>query len=232
MIEIAIKNFSTSVTDAEVRAALPAFQRQVSEDYRSVYGGDAKLEWFDKNAAVPGGLWQLYSFESADQAGYLGFHDKTKNGLPIGKNFLGTTKKFGGIWSVTFSHELLEMLADPWVNLSVVDEKLGRAWNFEIADAVEADELGYTINGVQVSDFVKPGYFEPEVASVSKGRSFCNHVTKAFELAPGGYMGFWDFATKSFDQVDARKAEHHAGEAGRFARRQVKHHDRRASTAE
>jgi len=42
-----------------------------------------------------------------------GHHDLTPDGLPVGKSFAGTDKHFGHSWTVTASHELLEMLADP-----------------------------------------------------------------------------------------------------------------------
>lgn len=232
MINIAIKNMSTSVSDADVKRMIAALQEQVSIDYKGVYGLDAKLYWFEKGASIPTGFWQLLGLENADQAGALGYHDKTKQGLPIGKIFFGTTLQYGGTPSVTASHELLEMLGDPWVNLSIVDPARQRAWNYEMCDAVEADELGYKRLGVQLSDFVKPSYFEPEVSGVSKGRSFCNHVKEAFELAPGGYMGFFDFVTNSWDQINAKKPEHHAGHGSRFGRRQQPHQARVISTAE
>ncbi len=232
MIEIAVKNLSTSVSDTDMKLMLLALQEQVSTDFKSVYGIDATLRWFEKSAKVPGGFWQLTAFENADQAGILGFHDKTAQGLPIGKAFVGTTLRYGGIPSVTVSHELLEMLGDPWVNLSVIDTNLGRAWNYEMCDACEADELGYKRHGIQLSDFVKPSYFEPEVTHVSKGRTFCNRISDALTLAPGGYMGYWDFASKSWEQIDAKRAQSHAEAGSRFARRKVGHHERRHSTAE
>ena len=48
-----------------------------------------------------------------------------------------------GKWTVTFSHrELLEMLADPNINLCAFDEDARRLYAYEVCDAVEADALG------------------------------------------------------------------------------------------
>lgn len=233
MIEIAIKNLSTSVSQAEIAKDLPAFQTQVSRDFASVWGIDAKLHLLDKSAALPGGFWQLNIFEDADAANALGYHETTAKGLPLGKVFAKTTIDDGGLWTVTFSHELLEMLLDPYINLTVADSATRRSYSFEACDAVEADELGYKINGIQVSDFALPSYFEPDITlAKTHKRSFCGHVTKPFELASGGYASFLDWSTGEYSQIDARKPEHHAGRGSRFARRKTPHHERRLSTAE
>lgn len=233
MIEIAVRNLSSVVSDTELAHALPAFQKQVSRDFCSAYGIDAKLLLLARAAKPPAGRWQLSVFDDADAANALGYHETTKAGLPLGKVFAKTTMTYGGLWTVTFSHELLEMLLDPQINLTVADAASRRSYSYEACDAVEADELGYKIDGVQVSDFVLPSYFEPDISlAKSHKRSFCGHVTKPFELASGGYASFLDWATGEYSQIDARKPEHHAGRGSRYARRKTAHHERRQSTAE
>lgn len=233
MFEIAIKNLSTVVGDSELAKALPAFQHQVSRDFAAAWGIDARLELLNKGAAVPAGAWQLNVFDNADAAGALGYHETTARGLPLGKVFAKTTIQYGGIWSVTFSHELLEMLLDPWINLLAIDEGHKRAYAYEACDAVEADQLGYAVQGVQVSDFVLPNFFEPDVqVKSSHRRSWRGHVTKPFELAPGGYLSFVDLGTGGWHQIDAARAPAHAGKGSRFSRRKVPVAERRQSTAE
>jgi hypothetical protein len=232
MIEIAIKNLSTVVTQAELAKALPSFQLQVTRDFASVWGIDAKLHLLEKSAPLPGGAWQLNVFDNADEAGALGYHETTAKGLPLGKVFAKTTLDYGGLWSITFSHELLEMLLDPTINLLAIDEQHQRAYAYEACDAVEADELGYTVLGVQVSDFVKPSFFEPGVAVGHTGRSFCNHVSKAFQLAHGGYLSFVDLTNGQWQQIDFNRAPAHAAKGSRAARRRMPVLQRRASTAE
>jgi hypothetical protein len=78
-----------------------------------------------------------------------------------GKVFVGSDIPTGYTWTVTASHELLEMLADPDINLTAFVESTassGVLYAYEVCDACEADEFGYKINGTLVSDFVFPGW--------------------------------------------------------------------------
>jgi hypothetical protein len=193
------------VSDAELSAALPAFQHQVSKDFYGTWGIDAHLKLFGQAAATPTEAYLLYVFDDADQAGALGYHDLGDNGQPLGKVFARTTKQFNGAWTVTFSHELLEMLADPDINLTAVDEEQGRAYMYEACDAVEADNLGYTINNVLVSDFVLRSWFEPTHVAVGEKFAFHSKVSAPFELLPGGYIGYLDLIQGGWHQVTARE---------------------------
>lgn len=204
---IVVKNLSTVVADADLQAALPAFQTQVSRDFcNSGWGIDASLEFLQKKDKLPAGAWLLGVFNDADQAGALGYHDLTKAGLPVGKVFARTTIDNRGKWTVTFSHELLEMLADPNINLCAFDEEARRLYAYEVCDAVEADSLGYDINGITVSDFVLPGWFEPMHAGKNERFAFKSHVKAPFHLLPGGYIGYYDLAGGGWQQLTARTA--------------------------
>jgi hypothetical protein len=203
---VVVKNLSKVVKDAEVETALPAFQKQVSRDFAGAgWGLDVALQFLPKTQKLPANAWLLGVFDDADQAGALGYHDLTKAGQPLGKVFARTTLDDGGQWTVTFSHELLEMLADPNINLCAFDENAGRLYAYEVCDAVEADELGYKIDNVLVSDFVLPGWFEP--LHVGKGEKFAfkSNVTGPFHLLPGGYIGYYDLAGGGWQQLTARE---------------------------
>jgi hypothetical protein len=200
---IAVKNFSTVVTDAELRAALQAFQRQMSGDFAQEWGLDAVFQYLDRAEPLPPGAWQLNNYDDADQAGALGYHDLTPEGLPAGKCFAKTTKTSGGLWTVTFTHEANEMRADPNINLVVMDDANHRLLAYESNDAVEADELAYDIDGVKVSDFVLPSWFR--IGSSGERHAFKSKVTEPFQLLPGGYIGFYDLAGGGWQQLTARE---------------------------
>ena len=157
---IAITNASTCLSDTEVAAAIPALQRQVTIDFRAYWEMDCQLTFLPREEPLVEGWWQISVTDNPDQAGALGYHELTSRGTPLGKVFAGLDLQTGGSWTVTLSHELLEMLADPWINWCAQGSD-GKIYALEVCDAVEADELGYEIDGVLVSDFITPSWFEP-----------------------------------------------------------------------
>jgi len=65
-------------------------------------------------------------------------------------------------WTTTLSHAVLELLIDPWAALFVPgpdprDATRTVLHSYDIFDPVET--LAYEVNGVLVSDFVTPAYF-------------------------------------------------------------------------
>jgi hypothetical protein len=119
-----------------------------------------------------GRRFQIVLTDDPDQAGALGYHEMTRNGTPLGKVFAGLDIRSGSSWTVTLSHELLEMLADPWINWCAEGSD-GRIYALEVCDAVESDSLGYEIDGVLVSDFIgPPGSRRPRpIALISRSGS-------------------------------------------------------------
>jgi hypothetical protein len=217
-IEVAIVNeASPSVcSDDEVAAITQALQRQVDHDFRPTWGIAAKLTAVPKGQDPPASAWVLGVFDDSDQAGALGYHDLTPELHPVSKAFAGTDRKYGASVSVTCSHELLEMLGDPYINTSSLDPRTGRLYAYENADAVEADELGYEIEGVVVSDFVLPQFFDPQHAGKGRPLSFKGNVTEPFSPAKGGYLSYLDLndLEKGWQQVTAEGAPDSGREAG------------------
>lgn len=194
-IHIAVLNRSTVLTDAQVSAVVPALQTQVHRDWAPAWGSDADLTFVASNQQPAPGAWWLVISDDSDQAGALGYHDLTSEGLPIGKVFARSDLDAGLQWSVTASHELLEMLADPDINLAAyvfTSGTTGHLYAYEVADACEADQYGYQINGVTVSDFVFPAWFENFRTAGSTQFDFGKHITTPFQLLPGGYIGVFD----------------------------------------
>jgi hypothetical protein len=196
---VAITNASTCLTDAQVSAVLPAMQRQVSLDFRAYWSVDCQLKFLTRDSPLPNGWWQISVTDNPDQAGALGYHELSSRGTPLGKVFAGLDLQSGASWTVTLSHELLEMLADPWINWCAQGED-GRIYALEVCDAVEADSLGYEIDGVLVSDFITPCWFEPTPADRV---DFKRRIVKPLELASGGYVSVLD-AGGGWTQLAAR----------------------------
>jgi len=190
--QISVINESTVLTDADVTPVVSALQQQVTNDFRPAWGVDAELTMIPQGTPAPAGTWWLVILDDSDQAGALGYHDLTPDGLPIGKVFAASDLKAGTSWTVTASHELLEMLADPNINLTVFVQDAnttGTLYAYEVCDACEDDSLGYQINNILVSDFVYPAWFENFRAQGSTQFDRMNKIQNPLELLAGGYIG-------------------------------------------
>ena len=203
---ISVLNPSTVMSDEEVEALLPIMQKQLI-GFRDEWNVDAQLDFVPKDVTPPAGSWWLSVLDSSDQAGALGYHDVTNEGLPLGKVFAGTDLEHGYQVSVTFSHELLEILVDPEINRCVFLQRKdgsGLIVAYESCDAVEADELGYQIDGVQVSDFVTPKWFMPGFPGPY---DFLDRCERPLQLLAGGYISVYDVSRGGgWQQVTADQA--------------------------
>lgn len=194
-IQIAVINESTVLSDMDVAPVVAALQKQVSHDFCPVWGVDAELTIAATGAQPPTGSWWLVLLDDSDQANALGYHDLTTEGLPIGKVFAASDIKAGTLWSVTASHELLEMLGDPNVNLTVFVQNSNTAgvlYSYEVCDACEDDSYGYAIDSITVSDFVYPSWFESFRAEGSTQFDRMNKIQTPLQLLTGGYIGMFN----------------------------------------
>jgi len=196
-VNIAVINESTVVQDVDVQLALKALQVQVSEHFAPVWGIDAALQFFPAGTTPPPGYWWLVILDNSDQAGALGYHDITDQGLPLGKVFAATDLIYKQQWTVTASHELLEMLGDPYINLAAMkfpgnNGTFMSLYAYEVCDACEADEYGYLIDTTVVSDFVYPTWFESFWERGSKQFDYQQKIHRPLELLPGGYISVYD----------------------------------------
>ena len=211
-IKVAVINASKTLTDAAVAAAVPVLQKQVTRDFAPQWGVPADLLFVGAGKKPPAGSWWLVVLDDSDDAGALGYHDMTSEGLPLGKVFAGTDQTYGLSWTCTASHELLEMLVDPAINLTALVQTpfdptvnvVGRAFAYEVCDPCEADGDGYKIDGVLVSDFVYPAWFEPFRKKGSTKFDQRALLKEPLTLRPGGYMMVYDLSSASgWQQVDA-----------------------------
>jgi hypothetical protein len=82
------------------------------------------------------------------------------------------------------SHEVLEMFVDPNCNLWGSNGQ-GRVYSLEVCDPVEAPT--YEVNGVSVSNFVTPAWFDPQAPKTAQFDRLAK-VPGPFGILPGGYV--------------------------------------------
>jgi hypothetical protein len=142
---------------------------------------------------IPSDASPLVVFDNADQPGALGWHSVTPEGLGYGRAFWKVIQSSGGTLhsgpnslSVTLSHEALEMVGNPYVNMwaDVVDDETQEA--VELCDRVEADSYPIRVSSgldIHVSNFLGPRAFRPGPGPYDWMRL----LTHPFEIRPGGY---------------------------------------------
>jgi hypothetical protein len=210
--DISVINRSTLIQDSEIMVAMEALQAQVTNDFAPVWGVDAQLTLVPEGGNPKPNTWWLVILDTSDQAGALGYHDLTQEGLPLGKVFAQSDLDAGTSWTVTASHELLEMLVDPDINLTVFVQPsatAGTLYAYEVCDACEADGYGYTIGKTLVSDFVYPAWFESFRTPHSTKFDRQGKITQPFQLLSGGYIGVFDVSfSTGWHQLTPQGEEH------------------------
>jgi len=243
MIISVINHTNGRLQDEQVQAGIRAINRQITEDFEPYWSLGAQLRLEGRSGPQPTkqalpdmrGDAVLYLWDKADIAGALGYHDRNNAGIPFGFVFLDIIEKYGESWTVTLSHEALEAILDPEVNLLVQGPHPAEPnrdvfhW-YEACDAVQAET--YKMDGIDVSNFVLPLYFtsSDEVGGRNDflGRAYNGQTLKSFRINPGGYVGFYDpvlgdhdtFSMKG-DVVAARRLEFK--KLAKEARRAVRH---------
>jgi hypothetical protein len=209
-LNVSIINSSTVVTDDQLEPVVAALQVQVERDFGPAWGVDASLTFVPSGGSPDPATWWLTVLDNSDHAGVLGYHDRTSAGLPHGKVFAGTDLLRGHSWTVTASHELLEMLADPDVSLVTfvqTDAHTSRLYAYEVADPCEADQYGYDIDGTTVSDFVMPAWFESFWAAGATQFDQQGLITAPLTVLAGGYASVFDLsAGAGWSQVFGKPA--------------------------
>lgn len=187
-----------------------ALERQAKEHFAPLYGG---LSCTVGLAATPcPQAWTIGLFKDADQPGALGYHDLAPNGLPFAKVFPELDKEDGANLSTTISHELLEMLADPFLRLAVQSDD-GRFYAYEACDPVEQDE--YEIDGVKLSNFVTSNWYTGSGPQLD----YLGLCTSPLQIRSGGYAQYYDAASGWQQVVNGQMRPYRRSIKGRTSKR-------------
>lgn len=183
-----LDNSHAGLSRPDLERIAAALERQLYEHYAPLWQADGvDVRVYDSNISLGGDVAPLVIYDTADQAGELGYHAVADNGMALGRVFLAPIFTNGGTLtsgplsvSVTASHEALEMCGDPYVNAWVdVDGTYEEAR--ELCDRVEGDS--YDIDGVCVSNFCGPRSFRPGAGPYD----YLGLTQGPFQVRPGGY---------------------------------------------
>lgn len=181
--KIAVFNRAKTPLGVPLADLIPALQRYVDECVAPVWGTPARLL---KSRGFVKGAWAMVFLERAGDASTEGIHDLTPDGLPLAKVYVKTSLSNDDLVSVSASHELVEMLVDPALNLMTSGPDSRIMYSYESADPVE--EITFNVNGIAMSDFVYPAYLETFHKPNSVQFDHAKKVHRPFQILSGGYQ--------------------------------------------
>jgi hypothetical protein len=182
-----VNQSSKNITLAEVTAVAAALQIQLDRDFEPAWGVHATVAAFDRNEKIPPSYWPMRIVDQP--VGGLGIH-LDRNHQPYAE--IMATRD----WSVTASHEMLEMLVDPFGNKFISAPDIDPAadqhlvhYLVEVGDPCEV--YSYDVQGIALSDFITQEYYDVH-APVGTSFDFLGRLTKALEVPGGCYISWID----------------------------------------
>jgi hypothetical protein len=195
-VHVALVDESGLVDMATLAEVAGALNEQVQADYLPVWKQTPAT--VGAYPTVPAHTWAIRLKKDIDAPGALGYHadDSVQPYALVDVD--------AGDWTVTASHELLEMLADPWgnrlhgarlprgvesryVQFGLKHDSSRVQYLLEVCDPCEATT--YEVGGVPVSDFLLHSWYRttPDPRPAYSSRGGCVNPR---EVADGGYVSF------------------------------------------
>src|SRR5262249_48892141 len=146
------------VSTARLRRVVGALQTQVDRDFGMVWGATAQIG-LASGTASPAGAWSISIVDEPDVG--LGIHDR--DGCPRAE------VRAGDGWPRAVSPVLLEMIADPrgerfMEGPDITPQCHTRRVRYLVEVCDPCQLYDYSIDGVQVADFVTPDYYRADAA--------------------------------------------------------------------
>ncbi|MBV9703671.1 MAG: hypothetical protein JO163_13160 [Methylobacteriaceae bacterium] len=203
---IGLASKSGSVDLPSLTKVASALSVQIARDLAPIWGCTGTVSVVADPDSIEPGIWPVYIVDDigADAAGY----HQTDHNQPYALVQAGDT------WSLTASHEVLEMLVDPSGNrlvasnaVAVIDNEVRDCpgkfeYLVEVADPSEDETSAYLIDDVLVADFYTPHYFDT-TASVGVRYSFKGRIRRPREVLPNGYLSWFNPSSGHMQQARA-----------------------------
>ena len=202
--QVALVSEAPSVSFSDVSAVAAALQKQATRDFGPIWQVNATVSAFDTLESVPVDYWPIIVRDNINQPGAAGYHTDD-NGQPF------SLVEADAQWQLTASHEILEMLADPFGNRTIAGSPppqapaplsaLGRVtYLVEVCDPCEDAQFAYGVNGQQLSDFITPHYYDPNGATGTQ-YSFRGNIHAPHTVLESGYVSFGNPVTDEWFQI-------------------------------
>src|ERR1035438_10399326 len=207
VVQIGLVDKTGKIDTELLQETAAAISIQITRDLSPIWDVQATVQHLPSPKKIPVGVWPVFLVAKLppDEGG---FHLDKKN-QPYAE-VIGTPASAG--WTLDASHEIVEMLVDPMGNRlqssraieisgsGVADTTGAFEYLVEACDPCEADAYAYSINGIAVSDFITPNFYDPVVNSGTR-YSFGGNIPAPRQVLPGGYISFVDPATDDMEQI-------------------------------
>ena len=207
VIQVGLVDTTGALDPTLVEATAAALNMQVMRDLPQFWNVQATVRYLPNSKKVPVGVWPILLVAKLPP-GEGGVH-LTKKNQPYSL-VIGTPDSSD--WTIDASHETIEMLVDPSGNRLQASRAIEIAGNdvkdaageyeylVEACDPCEANQYAYSINGIAVSDFITPRFYDPVVTSGTR-YSFGGNITRPRQVLPGGYISFTDPQSDNWEQI-------------------------------
>lgn len=223
---VALVSLTSDISNKSLMQAAAAVQKQITRDFTPFWGLRATVDAFEDLASVPSDYHPVVVFGDPDELmGRLDFAIGGEYATQLIDDFererlsglhlnAFTRQPFALVaasdaWSVTVSHEVLELLADPFGNRLIaaahpLDRRQRVKYLLEVCDPCQG--IWYPVNGVPVSDFYTPRYFDPVAVDGSRF-SFTGALESPLQILEGGYLSWIDPEDSGLYQLGAGESE-------------------------
>jgi hypothetical protein len=207
VIQVGLVDKTGALDPKLVQAAAAALNIQAMRDLSNIWNVQATVRYLPDPTNIPIGIWPVFLVAKLPP-GEGGVH-LDKNNQPYSL-VIGTPGNDD--WTIDASHETVEMLVDPQgsrLQTSRAIEIVGKGvqdaigqfdYVVEACDPCEANQYAYSIDGIGVSDFITPQFYDPVVTSGTR-YSFGGHVQRPRQVLPGGYISFVNPQSNEVQQI-------------------------------
>jgi hypothetical protein len=183
---LALVRDTTRVDLGDLTRVAAALQKQVLTDFVPAWRRPATVDAFVRLEDVPVGHWPMI----------------VRDDIPYDAEGIHLDNQWGPFalvrwapgWSLTASHECLEMLADPYGRRlrQGPSLKAGQGtvqYLVEVCDPSEAEAFAYEVDGIVVSDFYMSAFFDKSARAGAR-YSFTNAIKRPRQVLRGGYISW------------------------------------------
>jgi hypothetical protein len=208
---VALVSLTDQIALRDLMRAAAAVQKQVTRDFQPFWGVPATVDAFADLQSIPSDYRPVVIFgDASDLTGHLEFAVGEERAAALIAEFRAgelqglhlnayTRQPFALIelsdsWTATASHETLEMLTNPSGNAlraaaHPLTHNLRVNYLLEICDPCMP--AWYLVNGLPVSDFCTPRFFDPVRADAGR-YSFTGEIEHPMQILHGGYVSWLD----------------------------------------